>query len=205
MDAVMKHTAILPILFALAPVGLSLTSVRAEKETENIEISAEAKVKSEQSIPISLDEARGRARWIHELVHGSLQVMHRDFFGDGDDDALSLPSQSLDDVFDEMRRSWDVDIRWLGVNATRGKDHEPQDRFEEAAAKALEAGAEEYEGEERGRYRFVGVVHIKNECLKCHDRNRTTVDEKVAGLAISLPLQKKEDSAREAKTLKPGK
>lgn len=169
----------------------------AQEKAKDAEISDEAKEKSAASVPVSLEEARGRARWIHELMHGSLQVMHRDFFGDGDDESLSLPSQSLDDVFDEMRRSWDVDIRWLGVNATRGKNHEPQDRFEEAAAKALEGGATEYEGEDRGRYRFVGVIHIRNECLKCHDRNRTTVDEKVAGLAISLPFQKKKVAAAE--------
>ena len=35
-------------------------------------------------------------------MHGSRQVMHRDFFGNGDYESLSLPSQSLDDVFDEF-------------------------------------------------------------------------------------------------------
>ncbi len=49
-----------------------------------------------------------------------------------------------------MRRRWDIDIHWLEVNATKGKDHELPDRFEEAAAKALTEGTEEYEGEERG-------------------------------------------------------
>lgn len=142
-----------------------------------------------RSFPDSVADARGRARWLHEAMHGALQVMHRDYFGDGDDDSIFLPSQSLDDVFAEMRRSWNVEMRWLGVNATKGVDHEPQDRFEEEAAKALLEGASEHEMVEGDRYRFVGVIHIRNECLKCHDRNRTNLDEKVAGLAISFPLQ----------------
>lgn len=115
--------------------------------------------------------------------------MHRDFFGDGDDESLSLPSQSLDDVFKEMSRTWDVEIRWLSVNAGKGIDHNPKDRFEEAAAKALEEGAEEYEKIDENRFRYVGVIHIQNQCLKCHDRNRTSLDAKVAGLAFSLPIQ----------------
>ena len=125
---------------------------------------------------------------MHELIRGSLQVMHRDFFGDGDDEALSLPSQSLDDVFDEMERSWNVDIRWLGVNAMQGVDHRPKDRFEEAAAKALKEGAVEHEAVEGTQFRFAGAIKIHNQCLKCHVRNRTSLEERVAGLVIGFPM-----------------
>jgi hypothetical protein len=31
------------------------------------------------SLPATIEEARGRARWMHEGFHGALQVMHRDF------------------------------------------------------------------------------------------------------------------------------
>lgn len=45
-----------------------------------------------RSFPDSVADARGRARWLHEAMHGALQVMHRDYFGDGDDDSIFLPS-----------------------------------------------------------------------------------------------------------------
>lgn len=141
----------------------------------------------EASLPATIEDARGRARWIHEGFHGALQVMHRDFFED--EDTGSLPSQSLDDVFKEMARSWSVEIRWLGVNATKGINHEPKDRFEEKAAAALAAGEKEYEQIEANRYRFVGMIRLQNECLKCHVRDRTTLEDRVAGLAISFPMR----------------
>jgi len=113
--------------------------------------------------------------------------MHRDFFDD--DEAGTLPSQALDDVFEEMARSWSVEIRWMGVNATKGIDHRPKDRFEERAAAALLSGKKEYEQIENGRYRYVGMIRLQNECLKCHVRDRTTLEDRVAGLAISFPLK----------------
>ncbi|MDF1812905.1 MAG: DUF3365 domain-containing protein [Verrucomicrobiales bacterium] len=177
------------LFFFAFPFGTEILEGEESKSTASKDAEAKAKQKSKVSIPKSAEEARGRARWMHEAIHGALQVMHRDFFGDGDDGDFPLPSQSLDDVFVEMSRTWNVDIRWLGVNATKGKDHHPRDRFEEAAAQALMEGSTEYEKVSEDRYRYVGVVHIRNECLKCHDRSRTTLDEKVAGLAFSFPLQ----------------
>lgn len=140
-----------------------------------------------ENLPRSIEEARGRARWVHEIIHGALQVMHRDFF---DEDAVerSLPSQSLDDVFAEMSRTYGVQIRWLGGNATKGKDHFPKDEFEEAATAALIAGEPEYEGVENGRYRFVGPIKMQNQCLKCHVRDRKSLEDRVGGLAISFPI-----------------
>jgi len=143
--------------------------------------------KAKENLPSTLEEARGRARWLHEGFHGALQVMHRDFFDD--DEAGTLPSQALDDVFAEMARSWSVEIRWMGVNATKGIDHHPKDRFEEKAAAALLSGEKEYEQIEEGRYRYVGMIRLQNECLKCHVRDRTTLEDRVAGLAISFPLK----------------
>ncbi len=139
------------------------------------------------NLPATVDEARGRARWLHEVVHGALQVMHRDFF-DEEAVGLSLPSQSLDDVFDEMSRTYQVEIRWLGVNANKGKDHLPKDRFEEQASAALLSGKMEYEAVEGKRYRFAGHIRLQNECLKCHVPERKTLEDRMAGLAISFPM-----------------
>lgn len=144
-----------------------------------------------ESLPADEREALGRARWIHEVMHGALQVMHRDYFGDGNDGDsgfLTLPSQSLEDVFKEMARSWKVEIRWLGVNATKDVDHEPVDDFERNAAAVLSKGGEEFSAIERERFRYVGAIQLQNECLKCHVPNRRSLEDRVAGLAISFPL-----------------
>lgn len=162
--------------------------LRAEPESAAKPKPAEAD-KVAASFPSTLEEARGRARWIHELVHGALQVMHRDFFEE-DDPGISLPSQSLDDVFSEMARSHQVKLRWLGVNANKGLDHLPKDRFEEEAAAALRAGQTEFERFEGNRYRFVGMIRLQNECLKCHVPERKSLEDRVAGLAISFPMAK---------------
>lgn len=174
---------VIPWLFALSmTVGGGVLRERAEGE----EVPASMPPKTE-SLPRTVGEARGRARWVHEIIHGALQVMHRDFF---DEDAVerSLPSQSLDDVFSEMARTYAVEIRWLGGNATKGKDHFPKDAFEEAAVAALIAGKPEYDAVENGRYRFAGAIRMQNQCLKCHVRDRKSLEDRVAGLAISFPL-----------------
>lgn len=140
------------------------------------------------TLPATVDEARSRARWLHEAIHGALQVMHRDFFEEDLADNI-LPSQSLDDVFEEMARTFSVEIRWLGVNANRGKDHLPKDRFEERASAALAEGKNEYEAVENGKFRFVGLVRLSNECLKCHVRDRSSLENRKAGLAIAFPMK----------------
>lgn len=148
-------------------------------------------VESSANLPRTADEARSQARLLSETIHGALQVMHRDFFG-GDED-LNLPSQSLKDVFKELERQFQVQVRWLGVNATKSADHEPRDEFEKQAAKALINGESEYAALEGDLYRHVGAIKIQNECLKCHVPFRTTLEDRVAGLAISIPLKKPEE------------
>lgn len=170
--------------------ALWLTGEPAASEAKTAEKKDSAAERKEVSLPATVEEARARARWMHEGFHGALQVMHRDFFDE--DDAGVLPSQSLDDVFKEMARSWAVEIRWLGVNATKGIDHKPKDRFEERAAEALLSGEIEYEQIEANRYRYVGLVRLQNECLKCHVRDRNTLEDRVGGLAISFPMKKAE-------------
>ncbi len=145
--------------------------------------------KPSESFPASEAEAAGRARWLHETIHGALQVMHRDYFGDGDDGALSLPSQSLEDVFKEMARSWSVEIRWLGGNATQDEEHDPVDAFEKDAVKALIEGKAEYSKREGDKFRFVGAITLHNQCLKCHVPLRSSLENRVAGLAITMPLK----------------
>lgn len=179
------------LLIAFGTLTMAFSVALADDKASPSTEEKQNQEKRKASMPTSESEALGRARWMHESMHGALQVMHRDFFGDGDDGgggSLVLPSQSLEDVFKEMARSWLVEIRWLGVNATLEEDHEPQDKFEEKAVEALKGGAEEFGEMEGDRFRFVGAITLHNQCLKCHVRNRTTMEDRIAGLAISMPV-----------------
>ena len=141
----------------------------------------------------SVGEARGRAKLLHETIRGTLQVMHRDFFDE--DDARAIPSSSLEDVFKELSLGFDVDVKWLVVNTDIvNVDHRPADRFEKEAAKALAKGKNSFETTESAddgttnRYRYAGQIHLRSQCLKCHVKRRTSNDDRVAGLVISMPL-----------------
>lgn len=146
-----------------------------------------------------VEEARGRARLLHEALHGALQVMHRDFFRA--EDKTRIPSASLEEVFKVMAETWKVELHWLGVNArVMDSEHEARDEFEKKAVHALATGTPEYEAVEADRYRFAGSIQLHNECLKCHVPNRTTLEDRFAGLVISMPVR---TAAAEASPLPP--
>lgn len=125
---------------------------------------------------------------LHETLHGTLQVMHRDFFDPNQ--RLSIPSRSLEDVFKELERSWQVKLHWLVVNAdAMNVDNKPRDDFEKEAAKALAAGKPEFESVEGNVYRFAGSIRLASQCLKCHVPRRTSTEDRTAGLVIRMPLR----------------
>ncbi len=45
------------------------------------------------------------------MIRGALQIMHRDSFDE--ENSRAIPSASLEDVFHEMGKSYDVQIEWL--------------------------------------------------------------------------------------------
>jgi hypothetical protein len=138
--------------------------------------------------PKTLEEARGRARLLHEVLRGSLQVMHRDFFDE--ENPPAIPSASLEDVFAELERSHQVRVKWLNVETdVLNVDHTPQDAFERAAVRALKEGKRVYESREDGEYRFAGRIQLASQCLKCHVKSRTSTEPRSAGVVISMPLQ----------------
>ena len=141
----------------------------------------------------SVEEARARARILHEAFHGALQVMHRDFFDE--DNARVLPSGSLEDVFLELQRSYGIEIRWLAVNAkAMNVNHEPQDGFERSAVRALQSGKEEYEELLAGQYRHVGSIRLASQCLKCHLPHRTSTKDRAAGLSIRMRVESRPEN-----------
>jgi hypothetical protein len=136
----------------------------------------------------SIDEARGRARLLHETIHGTLQVMHRDFFDE--DNAHAIPSASLEDVFAELAKSHQVEVRWLNVQTdVVNVDHQPQDEFEKHAVTAIAAGKTEYEAVEDKRFRYAGRIRLASQCLKCHVKHRTSTKDRSAGLLITIPVK----------------
>jgi hypothetical protein len=133
-------------------------------------------------------EARVRAQLLHETLHGALQVMHRDFFKE--EERSRIPSESLEDVFAELEKSWQVKVSWMAVNAKpMSIDHKPSDAFGKAAVKALENGRESHEAVEGDFFRYAGAVTLGNRCLKCHVPDRTSLEDRVAAILITLPLQ----------------
>ena len=146
--------------------------------------------------PATVVEARARARLLHETIHGALQVMHRDFFDE--EESHSIPSASLEDVFSELSKSYDVDAQWLIVDTdVVNVDHQPKDEFERKAAKELARGKPYFESAEKDRYRYAGPIRLASQCLKCHVKNRTKLDDRTAGLLISMPLGKRVEDTKE--------
>ncbi len=114
--------------------------------------------------------------------------MHRDFFDE--DNAHAIPSASLEDVFVELAKTHQVEVRWLNVNTdVVNVDHKPRDAFERKAAIAIAAGKTEYESVEEQQFRYAGRIRLASQCLKCHVKHRTSTKDRSAGLLISIPLK----------------
>lgn len=136
----------------------------------------------------SVADARARAQILYRSVHGTLQVVHRDFFNE--EDSHTIPSASLEDVFLELADHYDVRLKWLVVETDIvNVDHQPKDDFEKAAVQALKAGKTHHEAVEKNRYRFAGPIRLASQCLKCHVNRRTSTEDRTAGLLISMPIE----------------
>ena len=96
----------------LVLVGCTLLGIA--RSTAGADESTSAQSTSIIEPPLSVAEARSRAMLLHEMIRGTLQVVHRDFFDE--DNAHAIPSSSLEDVFHEMERGYDVTLKWLTVN-----------------------------------------------------------------------------------------
>ena len=164
------------------------TGVSGQQQTRDAEFSGAS---SDTHSAVTADEARIRARILHEAFHGALQVMHRDFFRE--DQKLKLPSKSLEDVFSEMAKAHQIELRWVAVNANAMSiNHEPQNDFEREAVAALSSGEEEFERITEETFQYAGSIRLSASCLKCHVHSRTSNDDRKAGLVITIPLVKKE-------------
>ena len=170
-----------------------LSETSEQKTTQNTkqESPKADALQSRGTAPASVEEARNRARILHEAFGGALQVMHRDFFRE--DQRLTLPSKSLEDVFKEMATTHQVELRWLAVNANAmSVDHKPKNEFEKQVVHALSSGKDEFELANEESFQFAGSIPLSASCVKCHVRSRTSNAEKKAALVITMPLRKKQ-------------
>ncbi len=136
----------------------------------------------------SITEARARAKLLHEAFHATLHIVHQRYYRE--DEGLIIPAKTLEAVFRELERSCQVKVRWLAVNAQpMNVNHEAKDDFERAAVKALTEGKQEYESVEKANYRHVGAITLTAECLKCHVPHRTSLEDRMAGLSISMMIE----------------
>ena len=159
-----------------------------DKASTEREVSKAAARRIRENAPATVAEARGRARMLHETLHGSLQVMHRDFFRE--DEGLKIPSRSLEDVFREMARSYGVRLHWIAVGLkAMSVENEPKTEFEKEAARIISSGKEEYESVAGDEFRFAGKIRLSATCLGCHASRRSRNDDRSAGLVIIMPLK----------------
>lgn len=143
-----------------------------------------APTNAQDALP-SISEARVRAQLLHAAIHGSLRVMHRDFFHKGDSKAI--PSESLKDVFKAMEEEWHVSIRWLASDETvMNADNKAKDEFQRKALAAVKNGDKEMTAVENGIFRYAGVIPLQNQCLKCHAPDRKSLEDRFAALEISM-------------------
>ena len=167
------------VAFGAEPPDSSGTRPKDETETTT---------PSDENLP-TLEEARARARLLHETFHATLQVVHHQYYRE--DEGLLIPARTLKAVFKELARSQNVELRWLAVNAqAMNVDHRAQDAFEKNAVKVLTSGKNEVECVDDEVYRHAGSITLSSECLKCHLPHRTSTADRAAGLVISMSIRR---------------
>ncbi|QDT14429.1 hypothetical protein CA12_05020 [Alienimonas californiensis] len=186
-------------LTAIATITLGGIALAQTATTEPVATTADDTVKridaaddSEpigENSPTTVVEARGRARLLHDTLHGSLQVMHRDYFRE--DEGLKVPSRSLEDVFSELARIHGVKLHWIAVDLKpMSVDNKAETEFEKEAVRVLRSGEEEFESVADSEFRFAGRIRLSATCLGCHASGRSNNDDRAAGLVITMPLKR---------------
>ncbi len=173
----------LVVSLATAPGRLA---VSGESETKTP--SGQQAAPTESTGLVTLDEARGQARLLHETIHATLQVVHRQYYRE--DEGIPLPASTLETVFDELQASRNIKLHWLAVDAQpMSVDHKPRNEFEKNAVAALKAGKTSFELAEHDVFRHAGAITLSNQCLKCHLPTRTSTKARTAALVITMPLK----------------
>ncbi|MDA9858422.1 DUF3365 domain-containing protein [Rubripirellula sp.] len=183
-------TFIFKIAFAVTVVGMAIAGPpQSPTVTETVDDETEQQRNGNSfRLPSNVHEARARAKILHELIHGTLQVVHRDFFEE--ENPLAIPSASMEDVFVEMSRAFGVEIKWLNAGTdVVNVDHEPADEFERSAADRIRKGEPFVDAFNGDQYQYTGSIRLPSQCLKCHVKRRNSNHDRFAGLLISMPVR----------------
>lgn len=143
------------------------------------------------AMPITVAEARERAKLAHAIYSATLDAMHHHFFRR---EQPVLPARAMEDVFAETERQSNVRAAWISVNTkAMSIHHEPKSEFEKQAARELAAGKGEYERVENGVYQRAGAIPLGASCVNCHTGffSKTPQTKRVAGLVIRIPVREK--------------
>lgn len=166
------------LTLAVGPVGLSAGP------------KAEPKAAPDEK-PMSVEEARERARLLHKVYSSTLDTMHHRYFRR---DGATLPARALEDVFKDMEKETNIKARWIAVNTpAMSIHHEPETEFEKGAAREIGAGKAEVERVEGGVYERAGAIPLAAGCVGCHTNSFTTPVKtpRFAGLVIRIPVAAK--------------
>jgi len=142
--------------------------------------------------PLTLEEARGRAKLLHATYESTLIAVHRAYFTEGN--RQPVPARVLEGVFYWMDQENKTNTHWISVNTeAMNLDHQPESDIEKKAAKVLASGEEQFELIEDGVYHHAGAITLVASCLRCHEPNlfQKQKRKRVAGLVISIPIKKK--------------
>jgi hypothetical protein len=108
--------------------------------------------------PVTVAEARERAKLLHDVYAATLDALHHHFFRR---DRAVLPARAMEDVFAAMDKKSGIKAGWISVNTkAMSINHEPKTDFEKQAAKALAADKGEFELTEKGYYRRAGAIPL---------------------------------------------
>src|SRR4051812_45296850 len=66
-----------------------------------------------EETPVSVEEARERAKLLHRVYASTLDVMHHRYFRS---DRATLPARALEDVFKDIEAETNIRARWIAVN-----------------------------------------------------------------------------------------
>ena len=167
---------------------ISLISAAAENGLQKKKTADKKKAPGITSLaakPLPLEQARQRARLLHDIYESTLLTMHRHYFEP--DKQRVIPSRALEDVFYTGQRRWGVTARWRAVSAqAMNIDHKAKTAFEKAAVRALAAGKKRHEEVRNGTYRMAAPIVLFANCIGCHTTRRRNP---VAGLVLSLPVK----------------
>ena len=174
--------------------GTALFAGLVVLNADHSEVSAEQPkdtVKPSDEKAISVEEARERAKLLHNVYSSTLDVMHHRYFRS---DHAVLPARAMEDVFADLEKQSNIQARWISVNTTAMSiQHEPANEFEKKAASELASGKSAYEKVEGGFLLRAAAIPLKGGCVGCHTKPSPTPDKtpRFAGLVIRIPVKEK--------------